>query len=547
MAQQHSTSTDMIDDLVVSFSKLLHNASGDSDTLFKFQAMISDEIEKASNAGSLSDSRSSDVDLFASTTNPQDENTIVEEKKIEDVLPLISDEPPAQPKESNELGNLISHIPSILTQEYLDELKLEDELHEMYSEETSKCKYIWMSNPLIPYKFGGKTYTSHDIQGRAGVRNLMDRINKEHHLELDSCLIVRYLTGDQALNLHQDNEPILDGSHPIVLTSVGCPRTIQFWDSYAESSGNLVDEVIVRQGDLLLMNPGCQNKLWHKVLPMLAPSSAGLRYALSFRKMKSIFPDPYTHQTTDYGLNTSTPISKPLIALENGFMVHPERREQTIVNEKAIPSTIQTKVPVQNLTSNRMNAPQPSYPKPSPKHLIIGDSMVNGLRVHGSVCIFKGGICPNEVLRLLPGCMDILHPNNYVEIRSVTLVVGTNALNVNSPNKGMPLLDVVFDYEKLVHELMQLFPNARIGLYNVLPRAYTCQETRARIEMFNTTFNEHVAPRLKNVVWIRHYCEFLDQWGNLRYDLYGKRGLHLKPKGKAMMTRTIKNFQHAYN
>ena len=105
----------------------------------------------------------------------------------------------------------------------------------------------------------------------------MDRINKEHHLELDSCLIVRYLTGDQALNLHQDNEPILDGSHTIVLTSVGCPRTIQFWDSYAESYGNLVDEVIVRQGDLLLMNPGCQNTLWHKVLPMLAPSSAGLR------------------------------------------------------------------------------------------------------------------------------------------------------------------------------------------------------------------------------------------------------------------------------
>ena len=138
------------------------------------------------------------------------------------------------------------------------------------------------------------------------------------------------------------------------------------------------------------------------------------------------------------------------------------------------------------------------------------------------------------------------HPSPYADIRSVTLVVGTN---VNSPNKSMPILDVVFDYEKLVHELMELFPNARIGLYKVLPRAYTCQETRARIEMFNTTFNEHVTPRLKNVVWITHYCEFLDQWGNLRYDLYGngKRGQHLKPKGKAMMTRTIKNFQHAYN
>ena len=66
------------------------------------------------------------------------------------------------------------------------------------------------------------------------------------------------------------------------------------------------------------------------------------------------------------------------------------------------------------------------------------------------------------------------HPSPYADIRSVTRVVGTN---VNSPNKGMPILDVVFDYEKLVHELIELFPNARIGLYNVLPRAYTCQET----------------------------------------------------------------------
>ena len=29
-----------------------------------------------------------------------------------------------------------------------------------------------MSNPLIPYKFGRKNYTSHDIQSRAGVTYL---------------------------------------------------------------------------------------------------------------------------------------------------------------------------------------------------------------------------------------------------------------------------------------------------------------------------------------------------------------------------------------
>ena len=185
--------------------------------------------------------------------------------------------------------------------------------------------------------------------------------------------------------------------------------------------------------------------------------------------------------------------------------------------------------------------------QPPHKHVIIGDSLVNGLQVPGSVSIFKGGIRPDEVLQLLPSHVDVLHPDMYDFVQSVTLIVGTNALNVKRPNTGMFLLDVVFDYEKLIHGLKAIFPNARIGLYNVLPRAYTCPETRNRIEMFNDIFDRHVAPRLKRVFWIRHYYDFLDNCGFLRDDLYGKHGLHLKSKGKAMMEKVITNFQTSYN
>ena len=105
------------------------------------------------------------------------------------------------------------------------------------------------------------------------------------------------------------------------------------------------------------------------------------------------------------------------------------------------------------------------------------------------------------------------------------MIVGTNALNVRKPGQGMDLLDVVEDYEKLIHDIKKLFPNARVGLYNVLPRAHTCMETVHRIQLFNDFFDNHVVNRLKNVVWIRHFWEFLDERGFLRNDLYGKLGI----------------------
>ena len=111
----------------------------------------------------------------------------------------------------------------------------------------------------------------------------------------------------------------------------------------------------------------------------------------------------------------------------------------------------------------------------------------------------------------------------------------------------MPLLDVIFDYEKLVHSLVKIFPNARIGLFNVLPRSYTCIETFDRIGIFNDIFESHFANTMPNVFWLRLYWEFVNPEGYLRPDLYGMKGLHLKNRGKIMMSKVIKSFQKSYN
>ena len=91
-----------------------------------------------------------------------------------------------------------------------------------------------------------------------------------------------------------------------------------------------------------------------------------------------------------------------------------------------------------------------------------------------------------------------------------------------------------------------MFPNAQIALFNVIPRMYTTKETLHRIEIFNTFVSAHIAHLIPNVYWIEQYWEFIDNFGYLRSDLYGKHGVHLKKKGKNLMSEAIQSFQRKF-
>ena len=123
------------DDLVASFSKLLLNASGDTETLNKFQSMISDEIENASNHESTHDSILSDVDLFATTNNPLIDTPLVEDTVVDDDIELRSpksEHTPSKPNDEQENTNsLITHIPSFVSNESIKGLRLENELRNL--------------------------------------------------------------------------------------------------------------------------------------------------------------------------------------------------------------------------------------------------------------------------------------------------------------------------------------------------------------------------------------------------------------------------------
>ena len=120
------------------------------------------------------------------------------------------------------------------------DLIIEDDMVQAVSQESfgmtsqwkgsSKACYSWLNFHNIPYKFGNTTHQAKDRKAYPNIRALMDTINT--HLDnpgLDSCLITYYDNGHIDLPLHSDDEShTIDQSCPIVIFSLGSPRTIKF-------------------------------------------------------------------------------------------------------------------------------------------------------------------------------------------------------------------------------------------------------------------------------------------------------------------------------
>ena len=586
------------EDLIESFRNLVLNCSGDLKTLTKFEEILNDEIDRAS---SKSGSASSDEnDLFESlaesdtddkfstpsfpkaaeqssfdnvrdTSGPNTISTVPPNAEETPalapntlVLPEDTAAPPIDPSNPPDIEDItvppdsvdtllpVVHNEDVPTPSNIPIINdvesplqaLVDFRHEHYSStqllsvrsdvetlfQHNNTKYVWLSQHKSTYSFGNRTLSYIDIQNSKHISTMMQNLNEEFGLTLDSCLLSRYMTGSDATSRHQDNEDLIDQDHAICNVSIGSPRDIQFWSSPNEKAGALIHHINMHEGSLVIMHPGCQQKLWHNVLPGVP----GQRFCLSFRRstcQQDIPLSPVISNVFPATLAQSTPLAKsttkfiplpPPRPLKNGF---PESFIQDHMKTHGQNSDLERKYPT---------------------HLVIGDSLVKGLKVPDSVHICKGGIHPSQVLQLLPGSCNILPPEQYNNIQTLTLVVGTNAINVTGYSDPIPLLQVIHDYENLVNDLKKLFPNARIGLFNIIPRSYTCRETLHRIEIFNSLFSQHVAHTWNNVVWIKLYWEFVNMFGYLKPELYGRMGLHLSFRGKKLMRHSIINFQQGY-
>ena len=477
------TSSSSIQELTESFQKLLVNASGDMEALKSFEVLLSNEIDRVSNHGS-----DQEEELPGSNENPGW---------------LLSDleSPPFSVFEGTPFDNFKVNL--------LDESTSYDKIFSNWT-----VAYYGEH----PYRYSGAHHNPRPISDNVYLSEIAAKVsNLFPEVSFNSAMVTKYDHASSHIPFHSDittEKSIVPGSC-ILTISLGQTRKVEFRKKPPFSPDTSSLDAV--HGIAYTMTQASQNIYEHAVQKLRQEEFKGPRISVTFRQLitplQSTTPPPLQNTTA------------PLASLSNGFLVHSSRE------------------PLVTHTVPQKDQGVEHKPLIKPKHLIIGDSMARGLKVPDNCAIIcKGGIRPDQVLQLLPGSMDILHPDIYDDIETVTLVAGTNALNIYKPGKGMPLLDVIEDYEKLIYDIKKLFPNAKLGLFNVLPRVYTCTETCRRIEIFNTIF-ELTSKRLQNVVWIHLYSEFLDNLGYLRRDLYGVRGIHLKPKGKALMVKSIRKFQ----
>ena len=244
-------------------------------------------------------------------------------------------------------------------------------------------------------------------------------------------------------------------------------------------------------GSLLIMKQHCQSNLLHEVPPEL---HAGPRFCLSFRKAAP------------------------------GFLKSPESSPEPVLNSDSCPDKISS-----NIIEKVCEA----------EHLIIGDSLTRGIEIPNSITLTKPGAKPCDIIPLL---QDNLDKSQLLKIKSVIIVVGTNSVSVDRYGNCVPIIDVMYGYRTLVTDLLGIFPNTHIGLFNIPPKRWYNHRTPHRIKMFNM-FLDECADTYDNVTAIRMFEVFLQDC-RLNEMFYKPDGLHFSPPGTAYLTECFKSFQN---
>lgn len=161
----------------------------------------------------------------------------------------------------------------------------------------SRTGTLWLSEANKDYVYSDTdpVHKRTDIKEFPAIHKLLSVVNTSTEVDghLDSCLILKYNSNAATVRLHSDEEAMIDQSKSICSFSLGCERTIEFWQK--SQKPKLVQEFRMKQNTMVVMRPGTQQNLKHTVRPEANRPPAdpdnpdsNIRYCLSFR---AVAPD----------------------------------------------------------------------------------------------------------------------------------------------------------------------------------------------------------------------------------------------------------------
>ena len=120
-------------------------------------------------------------------------------------------------------------------------------------------KTTFLAEKGISYKYSGHNHYTQLFP--AWFRPLIDQVNEACDVRFNGCLLNYYRNGLDHMGWHSDNEDALDKSKPIASLSIGTSRDFFL----KHRSRSFKEKIELKDGDLLVMYPPCQENWVHSI------------------------------------------------------------------------------------------------------------------------------------------------------------------------------------------------------------------------------------------------------------------------------------------
>ena len=323
------------------------------------------------------------------------------------------------------LDGHLQYIPDIIEGDVCSDLLAECESLNL-STSSRRPESQWLSVTNRPYIYADSKPAHHarDITKLPAISQVMEAFNERFNCKMDSCLVLKYTSSSAGTSLHADDETTLDANQPICNLSIGASRTIDF---LSNADSKVVRSFRMENRSLVLMKPGTQKVMKHRVPGETGPPVPSLRYSLSFRAMsKRSQPSP--------------------------------------------PEAAQMKGAEQSSVHGKSDSVNISLTAPAVRHvcLIAGDSYAArldtaklGRKCVDVVSVARGGARIHQVMEQI---RDFKSKNESVIVDKICISVGTNDIrNADSLDK------IKLKFKSLCALIKELYPSSKIYFQSLIP------------------------------------------------------------------------------
>ena len=396
---------------------------------------------------------SSDLDLPPSFSSLLESASLNQKKNMLIKLrEVIRSEINFQRKPDNiiDFGRYVELVKNFLPSDHIDDLVIAEVEDLGLLKNSLKPQTQWLSNDTRSYCFSDKPNLRHDakdIKQFPSICKLMELVNKDSRTtqDADSALIIVYNNNRAGIDFHDDGESLIDSNSSISTLSFGSSRRVDFCDHTLHP--RLPQHTLgCEDHGLMIMKPGCQQKLVHRVrqgTQSVNADKADVRFVISFRKL---VPDNRDPEVSFSNPTTST--------------------------DENVDST------------NKFN----TSTSPNRVTLIAGDSFSMGLDEvklgrkgrRKVINLSKGGSTIKEVSLQLDGFF--LSSQQNVVVDKVFVCVGSNDIRHCRENGVRHLKQPLVS---LVEQIKMTFPDANVWFQCMIPLPLQHKFSVANVEQYN--------------------------------------------------------------